>query len=45
VLNAVADALGLVDGDELQLPATPEKVWALAQKTRSDISMAEAASR
>ena len=25
VLNAVADALGLVDGDELQLPATPDK--------------------
>jgi carbon-monoxide dehydrogenase large subunit len=32
VLNAVADALGLVDGDELQLPATPERVWALARR-------------
>jgi carbon-monoxide dehydrogenase large subunit len=39
VLNAVADALGLVDGDELQLPATPERVWALARTTRSDPSL------
>ena len=45
VLNAVADALGLVDGDDLQLPATPEKVWALAQRTRSDVSIAGTPSR
>jgi len=32
VLNAVADALGLTEGDELQLPATPERVWALAHR-------------
>jgi carbon-monoxide dehydrogenase large subunit len=32
VLNGVADALGLVEGDELQLPATPEQVWALARR-------------
>lgn len=30
VLNAVADALQLEHGDDLQLPATPERVWQLA---------------
>ena len=45
VLNAVTDALDLVHGDELQLPATPDKVWALAQKTRSAMSMAATSAR
>jgi CO/xanthine dehydrogenase Mo-binding subunit len=35
VANAVADALGLDDGDvDLELPLTPARVWALIEATR-----------
>lgn len=38
VLNAVADALQLADGDDLQLPATPDQVWRLAARAGSPVA-------